>query len=303
MSERPDRLRRCALSVPGSSEKMLAKAAGLEVDGVFLDLEDAVAENMKVTARGMVVHALNTLDWGAKTRAVRINDLGTRYAYTDIIELVKGAGGNLDVIIVPKVKCAADVQWVDTLLNQIEMDIGLEKPIGLEAVIEEVEAMMNIDQIAASSPRLEALILGMGDYSASQGMGTNSAFLAPGYPGDIWYYARNRLVIACRVNGIDPIDGPNVDFRDPDSYRQEAERAKALGCVGKWAIHPSQIEIAQEVFSPDLAEVANARKLCAAFAEAEAQGLASVNVDGVMVDVASIRILRGLVAKAERMGI
>ncbi len=303
MSERPDRLRRCELSVPGSSEKMMTKAAGLDVDCVFLDLEDAVAENMKVQSRSMIVDALNTHDWGGKTRAVRINNLETRYAYGDVIEVVKGARENLDVIIIPKVKRAADVQWVDTLLSQIEKDIGLKKRIGIEALVEEVEAMMHIDDIAASTPRLEALIFGMGDYSASQGVALNSEFLAPNYPGDIWHYARNRLIIACRVNGLDPIDGPHANFRDPDSYREEAVRAKTLGCVGKWAIHPSQVEIAREVFSPDPVEVAAARELSAAFAKAEEQGLASVNVDGVMVDVASIRILRGLIQKAERMGI
>lgn len=303
MSERPERLRRCELSVPGSSEKMMTKAAGLEVDEVFLDLEDAVAENMKVQSRGMIVEALNSLDWAPRTRAVRINDLETRYAYADVIEVVKGARENLDVIIIPKVKRAADVQWVDTLLGQIEKDIGLEKRIGIEALVEEVEAMMHIDDIASSTPRLEALIFGMGDYSASQGVALDSTFSAPDYPGDIWHYARNRLIIACRVNGLDPIDGPHANFRDPDGYREEAVRAKTLGCVGKWAIHPAQVEIAHDVFSPDAAEVAAARKLSSAFAEAEQQGLASVNVDGVMVDVASIRILRGLIEKAERMGI
>lgn len=296
-------MRRCELSVPGSSEKMMVKAAGLEVDCVFLDLEDAVAENMKVAARGMVVNALNTLDWTPKTRAVRINDLESRYAYRDVIEVVTGARENLDVIIIPKVKRASDVLWVDTLLNQIELDIGLSKKIGLEAIIEEAEAMMHIDEIAASSPRLEAMVFGMGDYSASQGMAVNSAFQAPDYPGDVWHYARNRLIIACRVNGLAPLDGPHVNFRDADACRQEAVWAKTLGCVGKWAIHPSQAEIVQEVFSPDPAEVEKARRQCAAFAEAEKEGLASVNVDGVMVDVASIRILRGLVERAERMGL
>ncbi|MEN3161253.1 CoA ester lyase [Tistrella mobilis] len=302
LKTRPRRLRRSQLSVPGSSEKMMAKAAGSAADHVFLDLEDAVAPNAKVAARAKIVTALRELDWGNRTRCVRINDLGTEYAYEDVITVVEGAGEYLDTIMVPKVKTAHDVMWIDILLGQIERKLGLTRRIGVEVLIEEVEGMMNIDAIAAASPRLECLIFGMGDYSASQGIDIGGAFGPSGYPGDIWHYPRYRLAIAARAHGLDAVDGPFADFRNPEAYREECRRAMTLGCVGKWAIHPAQIEPALEVFSPSAEAVARARKLAAAYAEAQARGEGAVQVDGVMVDVASIRILQNVIDKAEMIG-
>lgn len=302
MIERPKRLRRVQLSVPGSNDKMMAKAAGSAADHVFLDLEDAVAPNAKKPARQQIVNALNTLDWGKKTRCVRINDLETRYAYADVIEVVSGARENLDTIMIPKVKRGRDVWWLDTLLTQLEADLGIGKRIGIELLIEEVEAMMNIDEIAHSSPRLEAMVFGMGDYSASQGIDLRSVGGDVKYPGDIWHYPRYRLAIACRSAGIDPVDGPYADFRNAEGYREECRRSNTLGLVGKWAIHPAQIDVALEVFTPRKEDVDNARKIAAAYAEAEAQGLGAVQMDGIMVDAASVRILRNVLDKADLIG-
>jgi citrate lyase subunit beta/citryl-CoA lyase len=297
------RLRRSELSTPGSSEKMMEKAAGSAADLVFLDLEDAVAPNEKVPARAKVVHALKTHDWGRKTRAVRINNLETQYAYEDIIHVVEEAGEHLDIIIIPKVKTAEDVRWVDTLLTQIEKKRGWERRIGLEVLIEEVEAMINAEAIARSTPRLEALIFGPGDYSASQGVRVDAVGgISNDYPGDVWHYARNKVVIAARAAGIDAVDGPFADFKDGEAYRRECTRAGVLGFVGKWCIHPSQIEIATDVFSPNEKHVARARKMIAAMREAEAQGLGAVAVDGVMVDAASARLWQNTVDKADLIG-
>lgn len=300
----PTRLRRSELSTPGSNEKMMAKAAASAADLVFLDLEDSVAPKEKAAARAKIVNALKTLDWGKKTRAVRINNLETEYAYRDIIDVVEQAGEYLDLLIVPKVKTAKDVWWVDVLLTQIETRLGMKKRIGIEVLIEEVEAMINAEEIARASRRLEALIFGPGDYSASQGVDTkNIGDGSDAYPGDIWHYARNKVIIAARAAGIDMVDGPYAAFKNPEGYRRECIRARTLGAVGKWAIHPSQIEIANEAFSPTREQVERARKLAAAYAEAEAAGLGAVNVDGTMVDAASIRILQNTLKKADLMGL
>ncbi|WP_316156414.1 CoA ester lyase [Cupriavidus sp. BIC8F] len=302
MQEKTKRLRRCQLSVPGSSEKMMAKAAGMGVDFVFLDLEDAVAPSEKRPARRKIVDALNGLDWGRTTRCVRINDLTTEYAYEDIIEVVEGAGRNLDVIMLPKAMSAADVQFVDKLLSMMEKKLGLRHRIGIDVLIEEVEAMMNVDAIAASTPRLECLIFGMGDYSASQGVSMRDIGGSGGYPGDIWHYQRQRLTIAARAHRLDAIDGPFADFRSPDAFREEARRAMILGMVGKWAIHPSQVELAQDVFSPAAADVARARDMIRAYDEALSQGLGAVQYEGKMIDIASVRIVRNLVQRADLIG-
>lgn len=302
MRERPPRLRRVQLSVPGSSEKMTAKAAASAADHVFLDLEDAVAPSAKVEARGKIVTALKTLDWGKKTRCVRINDLTTKYAYEDIITVVENAGEHLDTIMVPKVLSAADVQFAATLLHQIELKMGFKRPIGIEVLIEEVQALQNVEAICNAHSRLECVIFGMGDYSASQGIDIRSFEGEDPYPGDIWHYPRFRMVMAARAAGIDPVDGPYANFRNAQVYREECRRAMILGCVGKWAIHPAQIEIALEVFTPKQEEVERARRLAAAYAKAEAEGLGAVNVDGVMVDAASIRILSNTIRKADLIG-
>ena len=302
MQERTKRLRRCQLSVPGSSEKMMTKAAAMGVDFVFLDLEDAVAPSEKRPARRKIIDALNGLDWGRTTRCVRVNDLTTEYAYEDIIEVVEGAGRNLDVIMLPKAMSAADVQFVDKLLSMMEKKLGLPHRIGIDVLIEEVEAMMNVEAIAASTPRMECLIFGMGDYSASQGVSMRDIGGSGGYPGDIWHYQRQRLTIAARANKLDAVDGPFADFRSPETYREEARRAMILGMVGKWAIHPSQVALAQEVFSPIADDVARARDMMRAYEEALAQGLGAVQYEGKMIDIASVRIVRNLVQRADLIG-
>lgn len=303
MPKQPKRLRRCQLAVPGSSEKMMTKAASLDVDHVFLDLEDAVAPNAKVGARDQIVNALNTLDFGSSVRCVRINDLDTHYAYEDIITVVEGAGDNVDTILAPKVRNACDVRFVDRLLSQIERKLGLKHQIGIEVLIEEAEAMMRVEEIAGASDRLEALIFGMGDYSASQGIDTRAISGDSGYPGDIWHYARFKMIVAARTFGLDAVDGPFVNFRDGDWFRTECVRAKQLGAVGKWAIHPSQVAIAQEVFSPSQEEVDKAYKAVAAYREAQEQGLGAIQVDGQMVDVATVRLVQKVIDQAELAGI
>ncbi|MGC8201327.1 HpcH/HpaI aldolase/citrate lyase family protein [Aliiroseovarius sp. PTFE2010] len=299
---RPKRLRRCQLSVPGSSEKMIRKAASLDLDYVFLDLEDAVAPNKKKEARGIVVEALNTLDFGRTTRCVRINDTSTPYCYGDIIEVVTGARENVDVIMLTKPFQPADLLFVDKLLSQLEADLGLKKKIGLECLIEEVEAMIAVNEIAASTPRLEALIFGIGDYSASQGVPFSEIEGKGNYPADIWHYQRHRLIMACRANGLDAIDGPFPDFSDSDQYRIECQRAQILGAVGKWAIHPSQIEIAQEVYSPTPEEVERARTISKLYADALENGLGAVTYEGKMIDIAVVRLLQNTLDKADLIG-
>ena len=297
------RLRRSELSTPASNERMIEKAVASNADLVFLDLEDSVSPTEKVEARAKVITALKTLDWGKKTRAFRINDLETEYAYQDIISVVEEAGEYLDIIIIPKVKLARDVWWVDVLLSQIEKRLKRSRRIGLEVLIEEVEAMVNIEEIARASSRLEALIFGPADYSASQGMDSRviEGYLDT-YPGDPWHYARNRIAIAARVAGIDAVDGAFPDYKNLDGYRRECIHASILGFVGKWAIHPGQIGIANQVFSPSEEEVAYARKLDAAYTEALASGLGSVAIDGKMIDAAIVRSVRNIIQKADLIG-
>lgn len=297
------RLRRSELSTPGSNERMMEKAAASGADLVFLDLEDAVAPAEKVSARAKIVTALRTHDWGRKTRSIRINNVETEWAFEDVIHIVEEAGDVLDIIIIPKVKSAEDVRWVDTLLSQIERKHRWERRIGLEVLIEEVEAMINVEEIARSTPRLEALIFGPGDYSASQGVRVDAVGgISRDYPGDVWHYARNKVVIAAKAAGIEAVDGPFADFKDEEGYRRECTRAAVLGFTGKWAIHPSQVPIANEVFSPTERQVERARKMIAAYEDAERQGLGAVAVDGVMVDAASARLMKNVTAKADAIG-
>ncbi len=300
--DRPIRLRRCELAVPGSNEKMMAKAAQMDADYVFLDLEDAVAPAEKVAARQKIIDALNNHEWGRTVRSVRINDLETHLAYEDIIAVVEGARENLDVIIIPKVRGGFDVKWVALLLDQIETKIGMEKTIGLEVLIEEVEAMVNVEEIAAADPRLEALIFGVGDYSAAQGIDFAALGSGHSYPDDVWHYGRNKITIAARMNGIDSIDGPFPNFKDSDGYVRECKRGKFLGAVGKWAIHPSQVELAQVAFTPDPEVVAHARKLKAAYLEAVADGRGAAQIDGTLVDAASLRVFQNILDMADRIG-
>lgn len=297
------RLRRSELSTPASNERMIEKAVASTADLVFLDLEDSVAPNEKVAARSKVIKAFKTLDWGKKTRAYRINDLETEYAYQDIISVVEEAGEYIDVIIIPKVKSAKDVWWVDILLTQIEKRLKLSHRIGLEVLIEEVEAIVNIEEIALSSPRLEALIFGPGDYSASQGMDSRviEGELAD-YPGDPWHYVRNRIAIAAHLAHVDAIDGAYADFKNSAGYRRESTRTRILGFSGKWAIHPNQIDLANQAFSPTQEEVAYARRLDAAYTEALERGIGAVAFEGKMVDVAIVRSVRNILQKADLLG-
>lgn len=308
--DRPKRLRRSELSTPGHSAKMIAKAAESAADLVFLDLEDAVAPNAKAEARARIVEGLNKLVWGTKTRAFRINAVSTDWCHDDLIEVITGAGRNVDVVIVPKVKSPRDVWFVDDLLTQLEMKLDLQPGrIGLEVLIEETEALARVEEIASSSPRLEALILGVGDLSASQGIrighigAANNGSGTAAYPGDVWHYARNRMIVAARANGLDAVDGPFADIADPAAYRREADWAATLGAVGKWAIHPSQIAIANEVYAPTRAEIARATAVVNAVREAEAQGHGAASYEGMMIDAATARVFHGVLDRAHRCGV
>ena len=302
MSDKPMRLRRSQLAVPGVSEKMLTKAAASAADHVFCDLEDAVAPSARASARDTIADALNNLDWGNTVRCVRVNDVGTEWCYEDIITIVEQAGKNLDTIMLPKPLNASDVQFADKLLTQLEMKLGLERKIGLEVLIEEVEAMQNVVEIANSCARLECMIFGMGDYAASQGLVVKNIGNTDGYPGDIFHYPRYHMTIAARAAGLDAVDGPFVDFKNDGAYRVECQRALMLGMVGKWAIHPSQIEPALEIFSPTQSDVDFAREVIAVYEKAAAEGLGSVGHKGVMVDAASARLFQNTVDRADLIG-
>ncbi len=235
--------------------------------------------------------------------AVRMNAVGTVWALDDVLQVVERAGEKLDVIIIPKVKAPRDVWFVETLLDQLEVKLGLSKRVGLEVLIEEVEALARVDEIAASSARLEALILGVGDLSASQGvrMGHVSDPVLR-YPGDIWHYARVRMIVAARSNGLDAIDGPFPDYRDGDGYRREATHGSTLGCVGKWAIHPDQVPIANEVYAPTEKEIALARRMVEAYEAAQSGGAGAGSAAGVLVDAASVRIFQAVLDRARLVG-
>ena len=298
------RLRRSELSVPSSNPKMIEKALASAADLVFLDLEDAVAPALKESSRANVVAALKNLDWGRKLRAIRVNAAETKWAHDDVIEVVEQAGEFLDVIILPKVKAPRDVWFFDTLLAQLEIKLKLKKRIGLEALIEETAALARVEDIAACCPRLEAIILGFGDLSASQGV--RSALAEDDevnrYPGDPGHFARGRMIVAARAAGIDAIDGPFANYRDPDGYRRESVWAATLGAVGKWAIHPSQIEIANEVFAPTAKEVDLARRMCDAYAVAEKAGDGAAGAGGVLIDAATVRIHEAVIERARLTG-
>jgi citrate lyase subunit beta/citryl-CoA lyase len=303
VSEKPKRARRSQLSVPGSNEKMLQKAAASAADHVFCDLEDAVAPSAKVEARSKISWALNNLDWGRKTRCVRINDVTTEWCHGDIIEIVETAGANLDTIMLTKPYSAADVIFLDRMLNQLEKKLRLERKIGIEVLIEEVQALQNVEAIATCSERMECLIFGMGDYSGSQGIDIVNIGGTADYPGDIFHFARFRITMAARAAKIDAVDGPFGDFKDEAGFRQEARRARSLGMVGKWAIHPAQIAPALEIFSPTPDAVAKARNMAAAYREAEAKGLGAVQIDGVMIDVAVLRLVKNTLDQADLYGL
>lgn len=297
MCEHPP-LRRSELATPATNERMFAKAAASDADLVFLDLEDAVAPALREQARGQAVRALNDLDWGRTARAVRINGISTKWAYGDIIEVVTGARDNLDTIIVPKATASRDVWWVDVLLTQLEQNLGLRKRIRLEVLIEDVAGVAHAEQIATASDRLDAVIFGAGDLSVSQQARVDTNFQPrEPYPGDFWYYARMRVLTAARLAGILAIDAPYPDFRDPEGYESDARAAAALGFDGKWAIHPSQIGIANRVYRPTAEEVDRARRNLDAYRAAESGGLGATSVNGQLVDAAHVKLAERVLAQ------
>jgi citrate lyase subunit beta/citryl-CoA lyase len=296
------RLQRSVLAVPGSTPLLFPKALASDADAVFLDLEDAVAPADKAQARANVIEALRGLDWrgAGKSVAVRINGLDTRYMYRDVVELAEQAGDRLDAVLVPKVGVPADLYVVDCLLTQIEAARGLERRIGIEALIETALGMTNVEAIAGASPRLEALHFGAGDFAASLRARTvQIGGLIPDYPGDPWHASHQRMLVAARARGLRAIDGPFGDFNDAEGYRDAARRAAALGYEGKWAIHPSQIAPANEIMSPPAGEVERARRILDALAEAAAAGRGAAQLDGRMIDAASARMAEQLVQRAE----
>lgn len=302
---RPPRLRRSELSTPATQEKMIRKAAASDADLAFLDLEDSVAPAAKEGARANVVRGLTELDWGDTTRAYRINGVHTPWCHDDLIEVVSGARAAVEVVIVPKVKAPRDVWFVDDLLTQLERRFGLQPGgIGLEVLIEEAEALARVEEIAGCSPRIEALILGVGDLSASQGMRIGD--IGGGqtrYPGDVWHYARNRMIVAARAAGVDAVDGPYANFTNPDGYREQCAWSATLGAVGKWCIHPSQVPIANEVYAPTAAEIERASRVVTAVREAEERGDGAASVGGVMVDAATTRVFDAVLERARLCGL
>lgn len=311
------RLNRSELAVPGSSPQMFEKAAASGVDVVFLDLEDAVAPDQKEQARRNIIQAINDIDWGSKTLSVRINGLDTHYMYRDVVDVIEQTGERLDLIMIPKVGTAADIYAVDMLVTQVETAMKRKKRIGFELIVETALGMANVHEIAKASKRNESLHFGVADYAAS----TRARTTVIGGPnpdygvltdpdvdnsrsyhwGDMWHYAIARMVVAARANGLRPVDGPFGNFQDPDGYQAQARRAAVLGCEGKWAIHPSQIPLANEVFTPPAKEVERARRILVAMDEAAKAGKGAVSLDGRLIDIASIRQAEALVTSADRI--
>ena len=303
---------RSQLAVPASNPRFIEKAAQSAADVIFLDLEDAVAPSEKVAARANAIAALNDIDWGDKTLQVRINGLDTEYMYRDVIDIVE-ACPRLDMLLIPKVGVPADVYVVDTLVTQIEMTKKRTKRLGFDLLIETALGMSNVEAIAASSSRVEALSFGVGDYGASTrarstyigGNDPDYGVLTPPdaqgqrafHSGDMWHYAMSRVLVAARAYGLRPIDGPFANFSDPHEYEAVARRAAALGYEGKWAIHPTQIDIANQVFSPSEKEIAYAKRIMEAMAEAQREGRGAVSMDGRLIDIASIKMAENLLRK------
>ena len=323
MSPTSTRLHRSELAVPGSNLRMLEKAPSLGADIVMLDLEDAVSPADKEQARANVITALRELDWSGCSVSLRINGLDTHYCYRDIIDVVEQAGQHLDSIMIPKASGAADIHLVATLLTQIEHAHRLGRRIAICALIETAMGMVKCEEIAAACPeRMEALVFGVADYAASLQSYTTSIggtnpdyamladpdpeldFVAPErerHLGDQWHYALSRIAVVCRAYGLRPIDGPFGDFTDAEGYIASARRAAVLGYEGKWAIHPSQIELANTVFTPSEDIAARTRRIVSAMQEAAAQGQGAVSLDGRLIDAASIRMAENLLAKLEQI--
>lgn len=295
----PARLNRCQLFGPGSRPALFAKMAASAADVINLDLEDSVAPADKDQARANIIAAINDVDWGTKTLSVRINGLDTPFWYRDVVDLLEQAGDRLDQIMIPKAGCAADIYAVDALVTAIERAKGRTKPIAFEVIIESAAGICHVEEIAAASPRMQAISLGAADFAASMGMATtgiggtqeNYYMIRDGqkYWPDPWHWAQTAIVAACRTHGLLPVDGPFGDFSDPEGFRAQALRSATLGMVGKWAIHPSQIALANEVFSPSEAAVTEAREILAAMEKAKAEGAGATVYKGRLVDIASIK--------------
>ncbi len=307
------RLHRSELAVPGSNPALFEKAAKSAADIVFLDLEDAVAPDDKESARKNIIAGLNDIDWGSKTMMLRINGLDTHYMYRDVVDVVENCP-RLDMILIPKAGVAADVYAIDMLVTQIETAKKRTKRIGFEVLIETALGMANVEEIAQSSRRLEAMSFGVADYAAStRARTTVIGGVHPEYGvltdkdsdgkrdyfwADPWHGAQTRMMVACRAYGLRPIDGPFGDFNDPEGFKAAARRAAVLGYEGKWAIHPSQIALANEVFTPTAAEITKAQRIMEAMAQAAKEGKGAVSLDGRLIDAASIRMAEALLEKA-----
>jgi len=317
VEQAPARLNRSELAVPGSNPTFMEKASKSNADVVFLDLEDAVAPDDKAPARKNIIAALNDLDWSGKTVSIRINGLDTHYMYRDLVEILEGAPGKLDLIMIPKVGTPSDVYAIDMMVTQIEDATKVSKRIGFELIIETALGMQNLAEIAQASKRNESLHFGVADYAASTKArttvigGPNRDYAVLTDPddagnrdvhwGDMWHYPIAKMVVVARANGLRPIDGPFGDFSDPDGYKAQAMRASTLGCEGKWAIHPSQIDLANELFSPSEKEVTQAQRIIDAMEQAQKEGKGAVSLDGRLIDIASIRQAKVLVEKAAQI--
>jgi malyl-CoA/(S)-citramalyl-CoA lyase len=295
----PARPNRCQLFGPGSRPAIFEKMAKSAADVINLDLEDSVSPDDKPAARANIIQAIGDIDWGDKWLSVRINALDTPYWYRDIVDLLEQSGDRLDQIMIPKVGCAADLYAVDALVTAVERARGRSRPISFEVIIESAAGLCHVEEIAAASPRLQAMSLGAADFAASMGMATtgiggtqeNYYMLSGGTrtPADPWHWAQAAIVAACRTHGILPVDGPFGDFSDDDGFRAQAYRSATLGMVGKWAIHPKQIALANEVFTPSPEAVAEAREILEAMERAKAEGSGAAVYKGRLVDIASIR--------------
>ncbi|KAF3977569.1 MAG: CoA ester lyase [Methylococcales symbiont of Iophon sp. n. MRB-2018] len=299
------RVQRCELAVPGSNPGMFEKAMKSGADFIFLDLEDAVAPDDKLQARKNVIEAINDMSWAEHgvTISVRINGLDTEFMVRDVVDLMEQCGEKLNTILIPKVGVYADVYMLDSMINQLEMQERLKNKVGIECLIETALGMANVEDIAkqgAIGGRMEALHFGVADYAASNRARTiNIGGLNPDYPGDQWHSAISRMTVACRAYGLRPIDGPFGDIKDPEGYKLAAKRSAALGCEGKWAIHPSQIELANEIFTPPASEIDNAKRILVALKEAAAEGKGAAALDGRLIDAASEKMAQNVVKSAE----
>jgi len=305
----PARPNRCQLCGPGSRPAIFEKMAASAADVINLDLEDSVAPDDKDAARANVIEAIGDIDWGGKWLSVRINGLDTPYWYRDVVDLLEQAPDRLDQIMIPKVGCAGDLYAVDALVTAVERARGRVKPIAFEVIIESAAGIAHVEEIAAASPRLQAMSLGAADFAASMGMqttgigGTQESYymLHDGrrHWSDPWHWAQAVIVAACRTHGVLPVDGPFGDFSDDEGFRAQARRSATLGMVGKWAIHPRQVALANEVFTPSATAVAEAREILAAMEAAKAKGEGATVYKGRLVDIASIKQAEVIVRQAE----